>query len=236
MDLTALRNVQPNRACWMHPQSSDQIKMIKNALNEKESQQQFLAQVGATILDRSDFITLGHPNDVEGTILNACLSVVRDIADLKNIKVHCFSSYVTVTWLPPFCADPSANLPEHIARCDFILLPSWATNHWMICIMKPKSREMYLLDSLYGTDFSDCRFIGPYRKLAQQLHPGPWKEYGRDDLKGAPRQNCSNNCGVFVLMYTLYVVMGGLFDFAESDMAAVRRWWCLLLLTNYPVK
>ncbi|XP_026103055.1 uncharacterized protein LOC113074420 isoform X3 [Carassius auratus] len=57
--------------------------------------------------------------------------------------------------------------------------------------------------------------------LAQQLHPGLWKEYGRDDLNGAPRQNWSNNCGVFVLM---------------SDMAAVRRWWCLLLLTNYPVK
>lgn len=72
--------------------------------------------------------------------------------------------------------------------------------------------------------------------LAQQLHPGLWKEYARDDLNGAPRQNWSNNCGVFVLMYTLYVVMGGVFDFAESDMAAVRRWWCLLLLTNYPVK
>lgn len=37
-------------------------------------------------------------------------------------------------------------------------------------------------------------------------------------------------------MYALYVVMGGHFDFAESDMAAVTRWWCLLLLTNYPVK
>ncbi|XP_065096508.2 uncharacterized protein [Paramisgurnus dabryanus] len=37
-------------------------------------------------------------------------------------------------------------------------------------------------------------------------------------------------------MYTLYVVMGGVFDFAESDMAAIRRWWCLLLLTNYHVK
>ncbi|XP_026060080.1 uncharacterized protein LOC113044317 isoform X3 [Carassius auratus] len=134
IDMTALRNVQPNRACWMHPQSSDQIKMIENALNEKESRQQFLAQVGATILNRSDFITLGHPNDVEGTILNACLSMVRDIADLKNIKVHCFSSYVTVTWLPPLCADPSANLPDHIAECDFILLPSWASNHWMICV------------------------------------------------------------------------------------------------------
>ncbi|XP_077083470.1 uncharacterized protein LOC143736713 [Siphateles boraxobius] len=73
------------------------------------------------------------------------------------------------------------------------------------------------------------------RILAQQLHPGPWKEYGRDDLN-APRQNCSNNCGVFVLMYALYVVMGGLFDFAVSDMDAVRRWWCLLLLSNYPVK
>ncbi len=66
-----------------------------------------------------------------------------------------------------------------------------------------------------------------------------------------------------MLQYALYVVMGGHFDFAEvraiktnnlvkvysqrvivinikhifqSDMAAVRRWWCLLLLTNYPVK
>ncbi|XP_067305511.1 uncharacterized protein [Pseudorasbora parva] len=39
-----------------------------------------------------------------------------------------------------------------------------------------------------------------------------------------------------MLQYALYVVMGGVFDFAESDMAALRRWWCLLLLTNYPVK
>ncbi|KAI2650710.1 Agamous-like MADS-box protein AGL92 [Labeo rohita] len=162
MNMASLQNVQPKRACWMHSLSSDQIKMINNALNEKESRQQFLAQVGATILDRSDFITLGHPNDVEGTvsiitstimllffderilnlvslkllqILNACLSVVRDIADLKNpfvcsekvcisdllyaiqltnIKVHCFSSYVTVTWLPPLCACPSANLPVNV--------------------------------------------------------------------------------------------------------------------------
>lgn len=23
---------------------------------------------------------------------------------------------------------------DHIAECDFILLPSWASNHWMICV------------------------------------------------------------------------------------------------------
>ncbi len=30
-------------------------------------------------------------------------------------------------------------------------------------IMKPKRREMYLLDSLYGPGFRDCRYIDPYR-------------------------------------------------------------------------
>ncbi|XP_042598756.1 uncharacterized protein LOC109080447 isoform X3 [Cyprinus carpio] len=81
-----------------------------------------------------------------------------------------------------------------------------------------------------GIDMTALRNVQPNR--ACWMHP-----QSSDQIKmGAPRQNWSNNCGVFVLMYTLYVVMGGILDFAESDMAAVRRWWCLLLLTNYPVK
>ncbi|KAI7814069.1 hypothetical protein IRJ41_007413 [Triplophysa rosa] len=81
-----------------------------------------------------DFLTLGHLRDVEATILNACLSIVKDVAGLQGVMVHAFSSYVTVTWLPPLCADPLSNVPENLASQDIILLPSWTHNHWMICI------------------------------------------------------------------------------------------------------
>lgn len=39
-----------------------------------------------------------------------------------------------------------------------------------------------------------------------------------------------------MLMYALYIVMEGRYDFNESDMLTIRRWWCMLLLTNYPLK
>lgn len=37
-------------------------------------------------------------------------------------------------------------------------------------------------------------------------------------------------------MYALYVVMERRFDFRESDMPTIRRWWCMFLLSNYPLK
>ncbi|XP_067302268.1 uncharacterized protein [Pseudorasbora parva] len=75
-----------------------------------------------------------------------------------------------------------------------------------------------------------------YRQLAKRVNPGTWREYSCDDIAGIPRQHHSNNCGLFVLMYALYVVMEGRFDFNESDMLTIRRWWCMLLLNNYPLK
>ncbi|XP_016326356.1 uncharacterized protein LOC107676347 [Sinocyclocheilus anshuiensis] len=54
--------------------------------------------------------------------------------------------------------------------------------------------------------------------------------------QGIPRQHNSNNCGVFVLTYALYVVLEGYFDFNEYDMPTIRRCWCMLLLSNYPLK
>ncbi|XP_016108317.1 uncharacterized protein [Sinocyclocheilus grahami] len=56
------------------------------------------------------------------------------------------------------------------------------------------------------------------------------------EATGIPRQHNSNNCGVFVLMYALYVVLEGHFDFNEYDMPTIRRWWCMLLLSNYLLK
>ncbi|XP_067271045.1 uncharacterized protein [Pseudorasbora parva] len=53
---------------------------------------------------------------------------------------------------------------------------------------------------------------------------------------GLPRQHLSNSCGVFVLMYSLSFVTAGPFDFTEPDVPCIRRWWCLLLLENFPLR
>uniref|UniRef100_A0AAV2LQM5 Ubiquitin-like protease family profile domain-containing protein n=1 Tax=Knipowitschia caucasica TaxID=637954 RepID=A0AAV2LQM5_KNICA len=59
--------------------------------------------------------------------------------------------------------------------------------------------------------------------IAHSLSPGPWRELGVNDVQGLTKQGCSNNCGVFVLMYTLYIVMGANCDFREENMLQIRR-------------
>ncbi|XP_051792795.1 uncharacterized protein LOC127530323 isoform X2 [Acanthochromis polyacanthus] len=36
-------------------------------------------------------------------------------------------------------------------------------------------------------------------------------------------------------MYALYIVMGASCDFSEENMLQIRRWWCLVLLQNFPM-
>ncbi|KAJ8003166.1 hypothetical protein DPEC_G00166570 [Dallia pectoralis] len=55
------------------------------------------------------------------------------------------------------------------------------------------------------------------------------------DIKGLPRQLAGNACGIFMLMYALYIVLGADFDFTTDDMAKIRTWWCLLLLSGHSV-
>lgn len=67
-------------------------------------------------------------------------------------------------------------------------------------------------------------------RIAQIIVPGHWTEMYCKDLPNIPLQHSSNNCGIFVLMYALYIVLEGDFDFSETNMPSIRRWWCALLL------
>ncbi|KAF5891614.1 uncharacterized protein DAT39_018678, partial [Clarias magur] len=50
--------------------------------------------------------------------------------------------------------------------------------------------------------------------IGQIISPGPWHEYCVNNM-GLPRQHLSNNCGIFVLMYSLSFAIAGDFDFTE---------------------
>ncbi|XP_076835816.1 uncharacterized protein LOC143481624 [Brachyhypopomus gauderio] len=53
--------------------------------------------------------------------------------------------------------------------------------------------------------------------------------------ENAPLQFGGIDCGPFILMYALYLVMELQFDFTQTDMPDIRRWWCLQLLKTFPV-
>ncbi|XP_073672325.1 PWWP domain-containing DNA repair factor 3A-like [Paramisgurnus dabryanus] len=75
-----------------------------------------------------------------------------------------------------------------------------------------------------------------YVHLAQKIDHGSWTEKTGHDIVGLPRQNFGNDCGIFLLMYTLCIVTGVGFDFHEMDMPLIRQWWCRLLMERFKIE
>ncbi|KAK5902655.1 hypothetical protein CesoFtcFv8_007891 [Champsocephalus esox] len=71
------------------------------------------------------------------------------------------------------------------------------------------------------------------RNLSQSIHPGPWKETTGLEIEGFPRQLYGNDCGIFMLMYALYTILDAPYDFTITDMPALRKWWCVMLMENF---
>ncbi|KAK2903568.1 hypothetical protein QQF64_023880 [Cirrhinus molitorella] len=59
--------------------------------------------------------------------------------------------------------------------------------------------------------------------------PGSWKLLKNKDV---PAQSAPVDCGVFMLMYALYMALNWEFDFTQHDMAHIRIWWVNLLLSK----
>ncbi|XP_049926793.1 uncharacterized protein LOC126406522 [Epinephelus moara] len=87
-------------------------------------------------------------------------------------------------------------------------------------------------------DWMPSLFLSGFRRitfcvdLAKQLVSGPWLEKTGKDIEGLPQQKYGNDCGIFMIMYAWYLIMDAPFDFTVDDMAALRRWWCAVLVEN----
>ncbi|XP_050924844.1 uncharacterized protein LOC108874548 isoform X1 [Lates calcarifer] len=100
--------------------------------------------------------------------------------------------------------------------------------------MNVARKEMYLLDPLLSASKSGFGgYLPVLRSVSQTIYQGQWTEKTGRDLKGFPKQPFGNDCGIFMLMSALYLVLDGQFDYSVHDMPVLRRWWCLLLLENH---
>ncbi|XP_072568812.1 uncharacterized protein [Paramormyrops kingsleyae] len=126
------------------------------------------------------------------------------------------------------------SLSSDISNRDIVVLPSWIPGHWLLCIIKPKEREIYFLDPVDKGAFG--QYIDTYRKIAKYIHKDEWTERTMDSFERIPKQTGDTDCGLFILMYTMYIALGLQFDFEQDDMPMIRKWWCALLIDNFSLE
>ncbi|XP_077058610.1 uncharacterized protein LOC143711149 isoform X2 [Siphateles boraxobius] len=68
--------------------------------------------------------------------------------------------------------------------------------------------------------------------MTAKIAPGTWVLLKNKDI---PQQIGGVDCGVFMLMYALHLVLGAPFDFTSCDFPNIRRWWALILLENFGI-
>ncbi|KAI4820219.1 hypothetical protein KUCAC02_028203 [Chaenocephalus aceratus] len=101
----------------------------------------------------------------------------------------------------------------------------YATHSQLYLMMLPSETPSVFLCGNLGTS---C-----WLNLSQSIHPGPWKETTGLEMEGFPRQLYGNDCGIFMLMYAFYTILDAPYDFTITDMPALRKWWCVMLMGNF---
>ncbi|XP_047201949.1 uncharacterized protein LOC124855868 [Girardinichthys multiradiatus] len=225
---------EPNRSCWEKPLTIVQREMLTAAMSKPGDD--IIAEAGSILLSRRTFGTLPQPSEVEGDVINACMLVLQKMALSKYIEIFPADCHTVSRRLPPMSACPFQHLPADASSKDTLVFPSWRPGHWMICVIKPKLRESYFLNSLQVQGPHDEAYRAIYSNICQKLCPGLWTQFTTDDIEDVPRQGLSHNCGIFTLMYALYITLGGQFDFSEADMPTIRLWRYVLLLENFPAR
>ncbi|XP_072558290.1 uncharacterized protein [Paramormyrops kingsleyae] len=216
-DVTNPQNIWPSRSSWSFEPHLSQRQLLTYVLDISRPQNELIVETSKGCLTRADFWTLGLNEEMESTIGNACFEIIQAIAESKRISIYIGNLYVTRTWLPPYNCEPLQSLP----------------------VMKPGKKEMFFLDSRCAkkrTGFGGHQYVSLLRKLAENISPGEWSEINGFELEGFPSQEFGVDCGIFMLMSALYVVLDAPFDYTILDMPTLRKWWCLLLMENFDLR
>ncbi|XP_073804458.1 uncharacterized protein isoform X1 [Danio rerio] len=235
---TLLNFLEPTKP-WERDWHPLQEKLLDYVLDRNRPGSEIIVKEGQVCLIREEFWSLGLLRDMDSHIGNACMKLICEMARQIGKDIYIEDFYVVPVWKE----TPNnivTGLPEDADLKDLLAFPAWTNangpDHFVVCIMMPLRREMVFLDSLYAeheSGFGDEEYRAIFRKIAYQVDHGTWSEKTGYDFPALPRQTRGNDCGVFVLMYTVSMVCGIGFQFQEMDIPIIRQWWCLLLMERF---
>lgn len=111
---------------------------------------------------------------------------------------------------------------------DYVFIPIHLTNHWALVILDFKEKKITYYDSLGGKNVGCTKLILEYVhfKISQSTKfTDPQKERNKWTISFAdiPKQTNGYDCGVFVLVYCLYLSENKSIDFTQKDMLSYRE-------------
>ncbi|XP_035986151.1 uncharacterized protein LOC118559542 [Fundulus heteroclitus] len=176
--------------------------------------------------------------DLHAKIRNACFKLIQEAAQRRGKDVHIVDMYVVPTWKSKM-GEPEAALLRDLSKD--IIIPAWSqqqgkADHYLLCVLKPAKKELFLLDSLKPDGFGDSHFQSIFSDLAHHIAPGHWTTKVGKDIESFPHQITGNCCGIFILMYALSISTGAPFLFTERDMVHIRKWWCISLMERFQIE
>ncbi|KAK5924773.1 hypothetical protein CgunFtcFv8_017357 [Champsocephalus gunnari] len=157
-----------------------QDKLLSYVLDHNRPGAEVIVKEGDVCLTREDFWSLGLPQCMESNIGNTCLKMVQEATQRHGKDIYIVDMYVVPTWKSK-TADALTSFPaDQLATKDMVFIPAWSrqqgkADHYLLCVIKPAKRELYLLDPLKPDGFGDNSYkdiFSMHSTSAQMLHFG----------------------------------------------------------------
>ncbi|XP_019715216.1 uncharacterized protein LOC109509804, partial [Hippocampus comes] len=108
---------------WNHVQE----QLLNYVLDKSRPGAEYIVKEGPICVTREEFWSLGLQRDMDSTIGNACMYLLKELALLHGKDIFIADMYVVPTWktTPPDILD----FPADLSMKDFLVFPAWTNSH-----------------------------------------------------------------------------------------------------------
>ncbi|KAF4114208.1 hypothetical protein G5714_004431 [Onychostoma macrolepis] len=110
--LTQIANLRPCRDSWTLKGHLLQEQMINYVLDVSKPVNELIVKEGSVCLTRDRPESLGLQRNMDSFVGDACLDVVRSMAQNQGKTIFISTLHIPPTWLPPAHYDPLISLPN----------------------------------------------------------------------------------------------------------------------------
>jgi Ulp1 family protease len=154
-------------------------------------------------------------------IIYAYLSLLKDYANSTGrATCHVLDSFFFTLNLEQGYSGVSQKRSQIPLDIDIILMPICTTQHWTLVVLHPLTRVIQRYDSLHGLGENHVHQIQKWLDTEYKSGAGPEWTIG-DHV--SPRQENSDDCGVFVLATARSVVMKTSLDYNTDIIPMMRK-------------
>ncbi|PYH40998.1 cysteine proteinase [Aspergillus saccharolyticus JOP 1030-1] len=154
-------------------------------------------------------------------IIYAYLSLLKDYANLTGrVTCHVLDSFFFTLNLEQGYSGVSQKGSQIPLDVDIILMPICTRQHWTLVVLHPRTRVIQRYDSLHGLGDNHVHQIQKWLDTEYKSGAGPEWTIG-DHV--SPRQDNSDDCGVFVLATARSVIMRTALDYNTDVIAMMRK-------------